>query len=146
MKRTIIISAFVFTGTAAFGQSFGDFFTTYKDVSSQTTQRQNSYGNNNGVVQYDVIDHTKFMQSISPQNVQIVNGVYLYAGQFYSIKLKIGVSGTNRNQIVVCAYWGGQKWNYMTYYASPVGYGAPEQIKRACAYQVYIDTIGTVYF
>ena len=154
MKRTMIISAFAFISTVAYCQSYGDFFTTYKDVSTQTTQKRQSYGSNynnsssynNGVTQYDVIDPNKFMQSISPQNVQVINGTYLYAGQFYTVKLKIGVSGTNRNQIMICAYWNGQRWNDMTYYASPIGYNAPEQIKRACAYQVYIGTLGTVYF
>lgn len=86
------------------------------------------------------------MQNVSPQNVQIVNGIYLYAGQFYSVRLKIGVSGTNKNQIMVCAYWDGQMWNNMTYYASPIGYDTPEQIKRACTHEVYISSLGKVYF
>lgn len=146
MKRTIFISVFALIGIIAYSQSYDDFFTIYKDASTQTTQKQQSYDSNNGVTQYDVLDPNKFMQNVSPQNVQIVNGIYLYAGQFYSVKLKIGASGTNKNQIMVCAYWDGQMWNNMTYYASPIGYDAPEQIKRACTYWVYINTLGTVYF
>ncbi len=146
MKRTIFISVFALIGTIAYSQSYDDFFTTYKDVSTQTKQKQQFYGGNNGVTQYDVIDPNKFMQNVSPQNVQVANGIYLYAGQFYSVKLKVGISGVNKNQVVVCAYWDGQMWNNVTYYASPIGYDVPEQIKQACAYQVYIDTLGTVYF
>lgn len=152
MKRTIFISALTLIGTAAYSQSYNDFFTTYKDISTQTTQKKQSYGSNNsgsynnGITQYDVLDANTFIQDVGPQNIQIVNGIYLYAGQFYSVKLKIGVSGTNKNQIMVCAYWDGQIWNNITYYASPIGYNAPEQIRRACAYQVYIETLGTVYF
>ncbi|MBV8038950.1 hypothetical protein HF895_05480 [Bacteroides sp. AN502] len=152
MKRTIFISALTLIGTASYSQSYNDFFTTYKDISTQTIQKKQSYGSNNGgsynngITQYDVLDANTFIQDVSPQNIQIVNGIYLYAGQFYSVKLKIGVSGTNKNQIMVCAYWDGQIWNNITYYASPIGYDAPEQIRRACAYQVYIETLGTVYF
>ena len=148
MKRTIFILVFALIGIVAYSQSYDDFFTTYKAVSTQTTQKQQPSGGsyNSDVTQYDVIDPNKFMQKVSPQNVQIVNGIHLYAGQFYSIKLKIGVSGVNKNQVVVCAYWDGQMWNDMTYYASPIGYDVPEQIKRACAYQVYIGTLGTVFF
>ena len=136
MKRTIFISVFALIGTIAYSQSYDDFFTTYKDVSTQTKQKQQSYGGNNG----------GNYNNVSPQNVQVANGIYLYAGQFYSVKLKVGISGVNKNQVVVCAYWDGQMWNNVTYYASPIGYDVPEQIKRACAYQVYIDTLGTVYF
>lgn len=146
MKHTIFISVFALIGTVAYSQSYDDFFTTYKNISTQTTQKQQSYGSNNGVNQYDVLDPNKFTQNINPQNVQIVNGIYLYTGQFYSVKLKIGVSGTNHNQIMVYAYWNGQMWNNMTYYASSIGDDAPEQIKRACTYQVYINTLGIVYF
>ena len=152
MKRTIFISALTLIGTASYSQSYNDFFTTYKDISTQTIQKKQSYGSNNGgsynngITQYDVLDANTFIQDVGPQNIQIVNGIYLYAGQFYSVKLKIGVSGTNKNQIMVCAYWDGQIWNNITYYASPIGYDAPEQIRRACAYQVYIETLGTVYF
>lgn len=152
MKRTIFISALTLIGTASYSQSYNDFFTTYKDISTLTIQKKQSYGSNNGgsynngITQYDVLDANTFIQDVSPQNIQIVNGIYLYAGQFYSVKLKIGVSGTNKNQIMVCAYWDGQIWNNITYYASPIGYDAPEQIRRACAYQVYIEALGTVYF
>lgn len=146
MKRTIFILVFALVGTVAYSQSYNDFFTTYKDVSTQTTQKQQSYGSNNGVTQYNVLDPNKFMQNVSPQNVQIVNGIYLYVGQFYSVKLKIGVSGTNKNQIMVCAYWNGQMWNNMTYYASPIDYDTPEQIKHVCTHEVYISSLGKVYF
>lgn len=152
MKRTILISAFTLIGTAAYSQSFSDFFTTYKDASTQSTQRQqsgSSYNNtrsNNGVSQYNVMDVDKLLQQVSPQNIQTTDGVFLYGGQFYSVKLKVGVSGTNRNQIVVCGYWDGQMWNNSTFYASPIGYGAPDQIRRACTYEVYISSLGTVYF
>ena len=83
MKRTIFISVFALIGTIAYSQSYDDFFTTYKDVSTQTKQKQQSYGGNNGgnynngVTQYDVIDPNKFMQNVSPQNVQVANGIYL---------------------------------------------------------------------
>ena len=48
MKRTIFISVFALIGTIAYSQSYDDFFTTYKDVSTQTKQKQQSYGGNNG--------------------------------------------------------------------------------------------------
>ena len=44
MKRTIFISVFALIGTIAYSQSYDDFFTTYKDVSTQTKQKQQSYG------------------------------------------------------------------------------------------------------
>ena len=39
MKRTIFISVFALIGTIAYSQSYDDFFTTYKDVSTQTKQK-----------------------------------------------------------------------------------------------------------
>lgn len=152
MKRTISFFVFAMIGIIAYGQSYSDFFATYKSVPRQSTQQQSYGGNqngatrNNGVAQYDVIDANKFMQSIGPQNVQITNGVFVSNGQFYSVKLKVGTSGTNQNQIIICGYWDGQMWNNSKGYASPIGYGAPDQIKRACTHQVYISSLGTVYF
>lgn len=151
MKRTIFILFFALIGIASYSQSFNEFFTTYKDVFTQTQQQQSYDSGNNGcynnsVTQYDVIAPNHFMQSIAPQNVQVVNGVYLYNGQFYSVKLKVGVSGTNKIQIVVCGYWNGQSWNNSIHYASSIGYSAPEQIKRACTHEVYISSLGKVYF
>lgn len=152
MKRSISIFVFAMIGIMAYGQSYDDFFTTYESAPRQSTQQQ-SYGdnqngvtNNNGVAQYDVIDANKYMQSIGPQNVQVTNGVFVHNGQFYSVKLKVGISGTNQNQIIVCGYWDGQMWNKSNSYASAIGYGAPDQIKRACTHQVYISSLGTVYF
>lgn len=132
-------------------QNYNDLFTTYKSVTTQPTkkQRQNNqyYQNSNsGVTQYEVMDANKFFQSVEPQNTQTVNGVFFKGGQFYSIKLKVGTSGTNQNQTVVNGYWDGQMWNNTTAYASPIGYGAPEQIKRACTHQVYLPAVGTIYF
>lgn len=146
MKRTFFILAFALIGTVAYSQSYNDFFTTYKDVSTQKEQPYDSINGSNGVIQYDVLDPNKFMQDVSPQNVQVANGIYLYAGKFYSVKLKVGISGVNKNQIVVCGYWDGQMWNNTTYYASQIGYDAPEQIKRACTHEVYISSLGKVYF
>lgn len=140
-------------GSTAIAQNYNDLFTTYQDVQTQSIKKQKqsnrSYNNrqyNNGITQYDVIDANKFYQSVAPQNVQIVNGVFVHNGQLYSVKLKVGVSGTNPNQMVVSGYWDGQMWNNSTSYASPIGYGAPNQIKRACTHQTYIATLGTVYF
>lgn len=148
MKRTILISAFVMIGITAYSQSYNDLFTTYKDVSTQSKQKQQSNGgHNNGVTQYEVMDANKFYQKIAPQNIQIINGIYLYGGQFYSVKLKIGISGTYRNQVLVCGYWDGKMWNNSECYASSIGeYGIPDQIKRACTHQAYIQSLGTVYF
>lgn len=132
-------------------QNYNDLFTTYKSVPTQPTkkQRQTNQGyqnSNNGVAQYEVMDANKFFQSVAPQNTQTINGVFLKGGQFYSIKLKVGTSGTNQNQTVVSSYWDGQMWNNTTAYASPIGFGAPEQIKKACTHQVYLPAIGTIYF
>ena len=92
------------------------------------------------------MDANKFYQSIAPQNMQTVNGVFLKEGQFYSVKLKVGTFGTNQNQTVVNGCWDGRMWNNTTSYASPIGYGVPEQIKRACTHQVYLPALGTIYF
>ena len=92
------------------------------------------------------MDANKFFQSVEPQNTQTVNGVFVKNGQFYSVKLKIGTSGTNQNQTVVCGYWDGQMWNNTSAYASPIGYGVPEQLKNACTHQVFIASLGTIYF
>lgn len=92
-----------------YGQSFNDLFTTYQNANTQQ---------NSGVAQYQTIDPDQFYQSIAPQNVQMVNGVFLYQGQFYSVKLKVGISRTNPNQIVVCGFWDGQCWHNSTSYAS----------------------------
>lgn len=132
-------------------QNYNDLFTTYKSVPTQPTKKkkqstQDYQNNNQGVTQYEVMDANKFFQSVAPQNTQTVNGVFLKGGQFYSIKLKVGISGTNQNQTVVSGYWDGQMWNNTTAYASPIGYGAPEQIKKACTHQVYLPTLGTIYF
>lgn len=136
----------VFT-TALWGQSFNDLFTTYKNVPTQPQRHQQSSGSYNYIPQYQTIDPNQFYQSIAPQNVQMVNGVFAYQGKLYSIKLRVGVSGTNPNQIVVCGFWDGQNWHNSTTYASKIGtYGVPEQIRMACTHQAYISSIGTVFF
>lgn len=151
--KTILTLIMLLMGSTAIAQNYNDLFTTYQDVQTQPTRKQKqstrSYNNqryNNGVTQYQVMDADKFYQSVAPQNIQTVTGVFVYNGQLYSVKLKVGVSGTNRNQMVVSGYWDGQMWNNSTSYASPIGYGAPDQIKRACTHQTYIATLGTVYF
>lgn len=151
MRHFILIIMLASASLIGTAQNYNDLFTTYKSVSTQPTkkQKQNNqyYQNyNNGVAQYEVMDANKFFQSVAPQNTQTINGVFLKEGQFYSIKLKIGISGTNQNQIVVSGYWDGQMWNNTTAYASPIGYGVPEQIKRACTHQVYLPAVGTIYF
>lgn len=144
-KGVLLIIVLVCSCTLTFAQSYDDLFTTYKDVSTQSQYNNNQ--RNNGITQYDVIDANKFYQKIAPQNVQVVNGIYLYGGQFYSVKLKVGISGTNQNQVLVCGYWDGRMWHNSESYASSIGeYGVPEQIKRACTYQTYIQSLGTVYF
>lgn len=138
MKKTLSFCLFMTFTITLYGQSFNDLFTTYKNANVQQ---------NNGVTQYQTIDPNQFYQSIAPQNVQMVNGVFLYQGQFYSIKLRVGISGADPNQIVVCGFWDGQRWHDSTSYASKIGtYGVPEQIRMACTHQVYISSIGTVYF
>lgn len=149
--KPIITMILLFTASTSLAQNYNDLFTTYKSVQTQPTKKkeqstQGYQNNNQGVTQYEVMDANKFFQSVAPQNTQTVNGVFLKGGQFYSVKLKVGISGTNQNQTVVSGYWDGQVWNNTTAYASPIGYGAPEQIKRACTHQTYIATIGTVYF
>lgn len=154
MKRYLLsILSILFVNAYLIGnaQNYNDLFTTYKSVQTQLTKKkkQSSQGyqnNNQCVTQYEVMDANKFFQSVAPQNTQTVNGVFLKGGQFYSIKLKVGISGTNQNQTVVNGYWNGQMWNNTTAYASPIGYGAPEQIKRACTHQVYLPALGTIYF
>lgn len=151
MRHFILLIMLVCASLIGSAQNYNDLFTTYKSVPTQPTkkQKQNTqyYQNsNNGVAQYEVMDANKFFQSIAPQNNQTINGVFLKGGQFYSVKLKVGISGTNQNQTIVSGYWDGQMWNNTTAYASPIGYGAPEQIKRACTHQVYLPAIGTIYF
>lgn len=151
MKHLVFIIMFMSTYIIGCAQNYNDLFTTYKSVPTQPTKKQRqtnqSYQNsNNGVTQYEVIDANKFFQSVAPQSTQTVNGVFLKGGQFYSIKLKVGTSGTNQNQTVVSSYWDGQMWNNTTAYASPIGYGVPEQIKKACTHQVYLPAVGTIYF
>ncbi len=147
MKK-LIFSVIMFSlGMLAYGQNYNDLFTTYKNVPTQPQQNKQSNGGYNYVPQYQTIDPNQFYQSIAPQNVQMVNGVFVYQGQFYSIKLRIGTSGTDPNQIVVCGFWDGQRWHDSTYYASKIGtYGVPEQIRMACTHQVNISSIGTVFF
>lgn len=138
MKYILIMGLSLLSGFSAFGQSYNDLFTTYKNTDTQQ---------NNSVTQYQTIDPNQFYQSIAPQNVQIVNGVFAYQGRLYSVKLKVGVAGTDVNQIVVCGFWDGQNWHNSTSYASKIGtYGVPEQIRMACTHQVYISSLGTVYF
>lgn len=126
------------SGTVVHGQNYNDLFTTYQNANTQQ---------NNGVAQYQTIDPNQFFQSIAPQNVQMVNGVFLYQGQLYSKNYELGISGTAPNQIVVCGFWDGQSWHNSTSYASKIGtYVVPEQIRMACTHQVYISSIGTVFF
>lgn len=148
MKKSVLfIVFFVCFSTLTLAQSYNDLFTTYRDVSTQFQNNGNNKRDNNGGTQYEVMDANKFYQKIAPQNIQIINGIYLYGGQFYSVKLKIGISGTNRNQVLVCGYWDGKMWNNSECYASSIGeYGVPDQIKRACTHQAYIQSLGTVYF
>ena len=151
MRIFLMTIMLVSTSLISEAQNYNDLFTTYKSVPTQPTKKkkqstQDYQNNNQGVTQYEVMDANKFFQSVAPQNTQTVNGVFLKGGQFYSIKLKVGISGTNQNQTVVSGYWDGQMWNNTTAYASPIGYGAPEQIKRACTHQVYLPTLGTIYF
>lgn len=147
MYRLFILPILFFIGLSATAQNYNDLFTTYKSVPTQSQRNQQSNGGYNYVPQYQTIDPDQFYQSIAPQNVQMVNGVFFYQGQFYSIKLKVGISGTDRNQIVVCGFWDGQSWHESTSYASKIGtYGVPEQIRMACTHQVYISSIGTIYF
>lgn len=147
MRNIIISSIMLMLGTVAYGQNYNDLFTTYKSEPTQPQRNQQSNGGYNYVPQYQTIDPNQFYQSIAPQNVQMANGVFLYQGQFYSIKLRVGISGTDPNQIVVCGFWDGQRWHDSTSYASKIGtYGVPEQIRMACTHQVYISSIGTVFF
>ena len=138
MKKILSFCLFMTYTITLYGQSFNNLFTTYKNANTQQ---------NNGVTQYQTIDPNQFYQSIAPQNVQTVNGVFLYRGQFYSIKLKVDTSGTDPNQIVACGFWDGKRWHDSTSYASKIGtYGVPEQIRMACTHQVNISSIGTVFF
>lgn len=147
MKNIIILAIMLSLSMVANSQNYNDLFTTYESVPTQPQRNQQSNGGYNYVPQYQTIDPNQFYQSIAPQNVQMVNGVFLYQGQFYSIKLRVGISGTDPNQIVVCGFWDGQRWHDSTSYASKIGtYGVPEQIRMACTHQVYISSIGTVYF
>lgn len=149
--KMILTMILLLTVSTSLAQNYNDLFTTYKSVptqptkkQSQSTQRYQNY--DQGVTQYEAMDANKFYQSIAPQNMQTVNGVFLKEGQFYSVKLKVGTFGTNQNQTVVNGCWDGRMWNNTTSYASPIGYGVPEQIKRACTHQVYLPALGTIYF
>lgn len=151
MKRLLLTVGVALVSIMSYPQNYDDLFTTYKSVPTQPTRKKGQYNqlNNryyNGTTQYEVMDANKFFQSVAPRNTHTVNGVFVKNGQFYSVKLKIGVSGTNQNQTVVCGYWDGQMWNNTSAYASPIGYGVPEQIKNACTHQVFIASLGTIYF
>lgn len=147
MYRLLILPILLFTGLSATAQSYNDLFTTYKSVPTQPQRNKQSSGGYNYVPQYQTIDLISSIRVFAPQNVQMVNGVFLYQGQFYSIKLRVGVSGTYPNQIVVCGFWDSQNWHNITTYASKIGtYGVPEQIRMACTHQAYIQSIGTIYF
>ncbi len=148
MKKTLLIITLACAASIGYAQNYNDLFTTYKSVETPPTRntKKQSGGNSYGVTQYEVMDANKFFQSVAPQNTQTVNGVFIKSGQFYSVKIKVGISGTNKNQTIVCAYWDGQMWNNTTAYASPIGYGAPEQIKKGCTHQVYLPALGTIYF
>lgn len=150
MKNIIVLAIMLSLGAVTYGQNYNDLFSTYESVPTQPQRNQQSNGSYdyyNYMPQYQTIDPYEFYQSIAPQNVQMVNGVFVYQGQFYSIKLKVGISGTDPNQIVVCGFWDGQSWHDSTSYASKIGtYGVPEQIRMACTHQVYISSIGTVFF
>ncbi len=151
MKRQLFTLVAALITTIGYAQNYNDLFTTYKSVPTQPTRKKGQYnqqnnGHNNGTTQYEVMDANKFFQSVAPQNAQTVNGVFVKNGQFYTVKLKIGVSGTNQNQTVVYGYWDGQMWNKTSAYASPIGYGVPEQLKNGCTHQVYIASLGTIYF
>lgn len=138
MKHIQLLTLSLILGFSAYGQNYNDLFTTYKN----TTNQQNS-----GVTQYQTIDPNQFYQFIATQNIQTVNGIFIYQGQFYSIKLRVGISGTDPNQTVVCGFWDGQRWHDYTTYASKIStYGVPEQIRMACTHQVNISSIGIVYF
>lgn len=67
MKNIIISSIMLMLGTVAYCQNYNDLFTTYHNANTQQ---------NNGVTQYQTIDPDQFYQSIAPQNVQMVNGVF----------------------------------------------------------------------
>lgn len=128
----------------AFAQNYNDLFTTYKSVPSTPSKSQSKKSYN--VPHYEVLDIDELNRRMGPQNVQTVTGYTLSGGQLYSIKLKVGVSGTNRNQMLVIEYWDGYMWNDANGYASPIGYGAPEQIRMVCEYEAYITGVGKVYF
>lgn len=146
MKK-LLLSLLLFTSISGFAQNYNDLFTTYKSAPTYpNTNQSRSAQPTIPVPQYEVMDPNQFFNSTSPQNVQTTTGVFVNGSQFYSIKLKVGISGTNANQVMVTGYWDGQIWNNTTGYASPIGYGAPEQIKRACTHQVYLAGLGTVYF
>ncbi len=151
MVRLVVTSILATVSFVGLTQNYNDLFTTFKSVQTQPTrkQKQTSQGYNgyeSSTPQYEVMDADKFFQSVGPQNTQTVNGVFVRNGELYSVKLKIGISGTNQNQTLVCGYWDGQMWNNTSAYASPIGYGAPEQIKQACTHQAYIASLGTIYF
>lgn len=147
MKNLIILAIMLSLGTVTYSQNYNDLFTTYKNVQTQPQRNQQSNSGYNYVPQYQTIDPNQFYQSIVPQNVQMVNGVFLYQGQFYSIKLRVGISGTGPNQMVVCGFWDGKRWHDYTSYASKIAtFGVPEQIRMACTHQVNISSIGTVFF
>lgn len=138
MKHLQLLTFFLLLGFSAFGQNNNDLSTTNKNVDTQQ---------NNSVTQEQTIDLNKIYQSIAPQDIQIVNGIFIDQGQFHSIKLKTGISGTDPNQTVVCGFWDGQRWHDYTSYASKIGiYGVPEQIRIVCTHQIYISSIGKVYF
>lgn len=138
MNKILLTSMLFIMGLTTYGQNYNDLFTTYQNANTQQS---------NGVTQYQTIDPNQFYQSIAPQNVQMVNGVFPYQGKLYSVKLKVGVSGTDTNQIIVCGFWDGQNWHNSTSYASKIGtYAVPEQIRMACTHQAYISSLGTVYF
>lgn len=147
MKRTFLLLALtVGSFLMVNAQSFRDNFTVYESATPRQQPRQQQSESYYSVPEYNVIDPDAYFRSTGPQNVQTTTGVYVKNGYLYNIKLKVGISGVNSNQVIVCSYWDGRIWNNSTHYASSIGYDAPEQIRRACAYEVYLPAFGTVYF
>lgn len=126
----------------SYGQSFKDYFSTFESAEYPRSYDNSSYQ----VPEYNQIDVDELFNRITPQNVQIVTGVFINNGEIYSIKLKIGTIPA-LDRLEVCGYWDGDRWNNCSASVSSIGsYGVPERIRMACTHETYISSIGTVYF
>lgn len=136
MNKIILSTILGLSSIVSYGQSYSDFFTTYKDPTIQS--QESSY-----VPKLEVLDPNEFIRKVTPQNIQVATGIYLKGNSIQLIKIQVGVL---RKRIIVTSYWDGNQWNSVNSFASNLPDSAPKELRQVCMYQVYISSLGHVYF